>query len=111
MPPMAEVDGSADDATYRVQYLVTGGSAFTTVVSGDAVVEQIAGDDQEAADLVVTLSKADAAAVGSGELKLDAGFMQGRVKIVGSMGTVMTLLPLLRSPEYGAVIGAGATAG
>lgn len=99
------------DSTYRVQYLVTGGSPFTTVVTADALVEQIPGDDQEAADLVVSLSKADAAAVGSGELKLDAGFMQGRVKIVGSMGAVMTLLPVLTSPEYGAAVGAGATGG
>ncbi len=32
--------------------------------------------------------------------------MMGRVKIEGSMGTVMDLLPLLRSPEYGAAVAA-----
>ena len=57
----------------------------------------------------MSLSAADAAAVGAGALALDVGFMQGRVKIVGSMRVVLDLLPLLRSPEYGAAVGAGAT--
>ena len=95
-------------ATYRLQHLVSGGAAFSAVVTDGTLVEQVPGDNQEAADLVVSLSKADAAAVGTGALLLDEGFMQGRVKIVGSMGTVMELLPLLRSADYVAAVGAAA---
>jgi putative sterol carrier protein len=95
-------------STYRLQFLVKGGSPFSTVVTDGALAETVAGEQVEGADLVVSLGKAEAAALGTGELVLDEGFMMGRVKIEGSMGTVMTLLPLLRSPEYGAAVAAGA---
>ena len=96
-------------ATHRLQHLVTGGSAFTAVITDGALVEQVPGDDQDAADLVLTMKGADAAAIGSGELRLDEGFMQGRVKIVGSMGTVMDLLEVLRSEPYLAAVAAAAS--
>jgi putative sterol carrier protein len=96
-------------STYRLQYLVKGGSPFSTVVADGALAESVPGEALEGADLVVHLSKADAAAIGAGDLTLDEGFMQGRVKIEGSMGTVMDLLPLLRSAEYGTAVAAGAT--
>ena len=73
---------------------------------GDAV----PGEQVEGADLVVHLSSADAAALGTGALTLDEGFMQGRVKIEGSMGLVMDLLPVLRSERYGTAVAAAAPA-
>jgi putative sterol carrier protein len=94
---------------HRLQFLVKGGPAFSTVVADGALAETVEGEDLEGADLVVHLSKADAAAVGAGELTLDEGFMMGRVKIEGSMGTVMALVPLLRDPAYGAAIGQAAS--
>ena len=93
----------------RIQFLVKGGPAFSTVVADGAVADTVEGEEPEGADLVVHLSKADAAAIGTGELILDEGFMMGRVKIEGSMGTVMSLLPLLRDPAYGQVIGQAAS--
>ena len=94
--------------TYRLQYQVKGGTAFSTIISDGELAEQVPGDQEEGADLVVQLSAADAAAVGSGSLLLDEGFMQGRVKVVGSMRTFMELLPLLRSADYGAAVGSAA---
>jgi putative sterol carrier protein len=95
-------------ATYRLQYLVKGGSAFSTVVTDGALASTVPGEEPDGADLVVSLGTAEAAALGSGELLLDEGFMMGKIKIEGSMGMVMELLPLLRSPEYGAAVAAGA---
>lgn len=97
-------------ASHRLQFLVKGGAPFSTIVTDGALAGSVAGEDLDGADLVVHLSAADAAALGSGSLTLDEGFMQGRVKIEGSMGLVMDLLPLLRSPDYGKAVAAGATA-
>lgn len=95
----------------RLQHLVKGGSSFSTVIADGAVAETVAGEQLEGADLVVHLSAADAAALGTGELTLDEGFMMGRVKIEGSMGLVMDLIPVLRSSDYGAAVAAAAGGG
>jgi putative sterol carrier protein len=92
----------------RLQHLVKGGSAFSIPITDGAVAEPVAGEQLDGADLVVHLSAADAAAIGRGELLLDEGFMQGRVKIEGRMGLVMDLLPVLRSEGYGAAVAAAA---
>jgi putative sterol carrier protein len=92
--------------TYRLQYQVKGGPAFSTVVDDDRLLEAVPGDEEEGADLVLQLSKADASALGTGELLLDEGFMQGRVKVVGPIGVFMALVPLLRRADYGAAVAA-----
>ena len=98
-------------ASHRLQFLVKGGSPFSTVVADGALAESVAGEELEGADLVVHLSAADAEAIGSGVLTLDEGFMMGRIKIEGSMGLVMDLIPLLRTEAYGQAVAAGASAG
>lgn len=95
-------------STVRLQYLVKGGSPFSTVVTDGVLAETVPGEQLEGADLVVTLGASEATAIGAGELLLDEGFMMGKVKIEGSMGTVMDLLPVLRSPAYAAAVAAGA---
>src|SRR5688500_7157036 len=94
--------------TYRLQHVVKGGSAFSIAIADGTVAEPVPGEQLEGADLVVHLSPADAAALGTGALTLDEGFMQGRVKIEGSMGLVMDLLPVLRSDGYCAAVAAAA---
>lgn len=91
-------------ATHRLQHLVKGGPSFSTVIADGAVTDTVDGEELEGADLVVHLSSADAAALGAGELTLDEGFMMGRVKIEGSMGLVMDLIPVLRGEGYGAAV-------
>jgi putative sterol carrier protein len=44
------------------------------------------------APLVFTAKSADAEAVASGELNLNVGFMQGRIKAAGDMRALMDLL-------------------
>ncbi len=50
-------------------------------------------------DVTVTLSWSDAAAIQSGTLDPSVAFMQGRMKVVGSMAVVLALLPVARTPE------------
>lgn len=52
------------------------------------------------ADLELSYKHDVALLVASGELDLVDGFMQGRVKLVGSTGLLMDLLPALQSPEH-----------
>ena len=95
-------------SSYRLQHLVKGRPSFSTVITDGAVAETVPGEELEGADLVVHVSPADAAALGAGELTLDEGFMMGRVKIEGSMGLVMELIPVLRGADYGAAVAAAA---
>jgi hypothetical protein len=55
------------------------------------------------ADLVLTQSWDDAATALRGGPGPDVGFMRGSTKVVGSVGTFMALLPVLRSDEWRAV--------
>jgi putative sterol carrier protein len=76
-----------------------GDASYVTVVEDGRLVSATLGTD-DAADLAVTIGYADAVAVAKGELDPDAAFMQGRLKVVGSMGTVMDLIPMTSSPEH-----------
>jgi hypothetical protein len=59
-----------------------------------------------AADLTINLTHPDAVLIARGELDLHAGFMQGRVKVVGPMGRFMAVLPATQSPEHRAAVAA-----
>jgi putative sterol carrier protein len=51
------------------------------------------------ADVTLTLSWSDAAAVHTGALDPSVAFMQGRMKVAGSMDVTLALLPAARAPE------------
>ncbi len=53
----------------------------------------------DAPDVTVTLSWSDAAAVQAGTLDPSVAFMQGRMKVTGSMALTMELLSAARGPE------------
>jgi hypothetical protein len=87
----------------RLQHVVTGApggeARYVTVVEDGRITAAALGDD-EAADLVLTQSHADAELLAGGELDLSAAFMQGRVKVVGDIGRFLALQPLLQSDDY-----------
>jgi putative sterol carrier protein len=90
-------------ASARVQYVVTGAPGgevryHQTVVDG-RVVELTIGEDPDA-DVTLTQTYADAVQIATGALEAATAFMQGRTKVVGPMGPVMALLPLIQSDEY-----------
>jgi hypothetical protein len=73
-------------------------------IDGGAVTAEAAGPDvDEGADLVVTHPVDDLRAGADGSLTIDESFMRGSTKVVGSMGTFMDLLPVLRGEAWQAV--------
>ena len=52
------------------------------------------------ADLVITQPWDDAHAAVDGTVPLDEAFMRGTSKVVGSIGLLMDLLPVVRSDEW-----------
>jgi putative sterol carrier protein len=90
-------------ASARMQYVVTGGPdgdiKYYTVIENGNTQEQTLGEDPEA-EITLTTSYEDSVKVAKGELDANAAFMQGRVKVTGNMGKLMSLMPLTQSPEY-----------
>jgi hypothetical protein len=48
-------------------------------------------------DVTLTVPRADALAIWQGDLDPSVAFMQGRLKVVGSMGMMLSLLPAWRT--------------
>jgi putative sterol carrier protein len=96
-------------ATARVQYVVTGTPdgevRYAQSVVDGRLAAVVLGEDPEA-EVTLTLTHADAVEISKGALDANAGFMQGRVKVVGDMGKVMALMPLTHSAEYRAALAA-----
>jgi putative sterol carrier protein len=93
-------------ATARLQYKVAGGPAgdvgFSTVIENGRILESMLGDDPEA-EFTMAVGYDDFVKVSKGDLDANAAFMQGRIKVVGDMGKLMSLIPLTQSAEYKAI--------
>jgi putative sterol carrier protein len=93
-------------ATARMQSVVTGAPdgdvTYHTVIEDGKIVVAALGEDADA-EFTLTQSYDDAVKVLKGELDANAAFMQGRVKVTGNMGKLMSLMPLTQSPEYKAI--------
>jgi putative sterol carrier protein len=90
-------------ASARMQYVVTGApdgdAKYYTVIENGKILENALGEDEQA-EFTLTQSYEDSVKVLKGELDANAAFMQGRVKVTGNMGKLMSLMPLTQSPEY-----------
>lgn len=94
-------------ATARMQYVVTGTPAdgdvsYYTVIENGVMLENTLGTD-EAAEFTLSSTYDDSVKILNGELDANAAFMQGRMKVTGNMGKLMSLMPLTQSPEYKAI--------
>ena len=93
-------------ATARMQYKVTGSPdgdvTFYTVIDNGKIVENALGEDPQA-EFTMTVGYDDFAKTSKGELDANAAFMQGKLKVAGNMGKLMSLMPLTQSPEFKAI--------
>lgn len=118
--------GPRPDVSARVRWVVRGGpgegprgrgagaagaeTRFYMILDHGRPVEMMLGDIDDA-DVTFTVSYDDAVAVVRGELDLSVAFMQGRMKVEGDMGVLLTLLPAAETAEGSALLAriAGAT--
>jgi predicted lipid carrier protein YhbT len=87
----------------RMQFIVTGGpdgDVHYYWVLEDGQLRESAVGDVDGADVTLTTARPDAMAMASGKLDPNVAFMQGRMKVAGSMGIMMRLLPVTNTPEY-----------
>jgi hypothetical protein len=80
----------------------TGDIRYFQIISDGRIVRQGLGELTDA-DVVLTSTFADSAAMLRGELDANVAFMQGRMKMAGSTGPLLAVLPLTLSPEYRAL--------
>jgi putative sterol carrier protein len=94
-------------ASARMQNLVTGTPdgdvRYFTVIENGKMQENALGDDPQA-EFTLSQTYDDSVKILQGELDANAGFMQGRIKVTGNMGKLMSLLPLTQSAEYKAIL-------
>ena len=86
----------------RIQYGVTGGAdgdvSYYCILE-DGRLQSRAGGTVESPDVSVAASWADSVAMQQGDLDPNVAFMQGRMKVSGSMGVMMALLRMTSTPE------------
>jgi putative sterol carrier protein len=93
-------------ASTSIQYVVTGGPdgdiKYYWVLENGKLLESQLGEIAEP-EITMTSTYEDSVKIQQGELDANAAFMQGRMKVAGNMGKLMSLMPLTMSPEYKAI--------
>jgi predicted lipid carrier protein YhbT len=96
-------------ASARLQIVVTGtpeGEVRYVQAMEDGRLVECALGAADAVDATLTETYDDAVAIARGELDANVAFMQGRVKVVGDMGHLMAIMPVLQSAAYSEVVAA-----
>ncbi len=90
----------------RTQNKITGGpdgdQAYYWVIEDGKLTEAMVGESSDS-EVTITTGYVDSVKIQKGELDPNAAFMQGRMKVTGNMGKLMSLLPLTQSAEYKAI--------
>lgn len=87
----------------RIEYQVSGGPdgpvVFHTVLEDGRIGANELGPADDP-DFTVVLTYADFLEVVRGELDQNVGFMQGRVKVTGDIGRMLSVLPVTTSQDW-----------
>jgi putative sterol carrier protein len=87
----------------RIQHEISGGPdgdvSYHWILE-DGRLQSGAGGTVGGPDVIVTVPWADSVAICQGDLDPNVAFMQGRMKVSGSMGVMMALLSVTSTPEY-----------
>lgn len=90
-------------ATVTIEFHVTGTDdgevVFTTALLDGRIATNVIGPADEA-DLTMTMPAAVWGEVATGTLGLDVGFMQGRIKVVGDIGRLLSVLPVTTTEAW-----------
>ena len=90
-------------ATARIQYVIEGGPSgaikYYWLVENGKLTESKLGEIDDA-EITLTQSYDDAMKIQKLQLDANAAFMQGRLKVDGNIGKLMSLLPVTSSAEY-----------
>jgi len=93
----------APGLTAVLQFDVTGGPEGEVIYHWDLEDGRLVSGAEGSADdpdVTLTMGWADAAAVQRGDLDPNVAFMQGRMKVAGSMAVTLALLPAVNTPEH-----------
>ncbi len=99
---MAERQPEHPGLSARIQCAISGGPDGDLAcywILEDGRLTEGAGGSIDGPDVTLTLSWDDAVAVQQGGLDPSVAFMQGRMKVAGSMGVLLTLLAVASSAE------------
>lgn len=100
---MAAAQPVRPGASARIQYIVTGGPEgdvkYSWVLEDGRLLESHLGTVAEP-DITITAPYPDWVRIARGELDMSAAFMQGVIKVAGSTGKFLQLLPITQSREY-----------
>lgn len=101
---LAEDQPERPGASARMQYVITGVPGegdvqYYWILEDGKILESTMGELSDA-DFTITTTYEDSKKIQEGELDANAAFMQGRMKVAGNMGKLMSLMPLTQSPEY-----------